>query len=169
MGHQLALLFADIVNITTAFNINSWRLIYKSILKMALVGKKAYPKATVKKVIKAHSGLNIKKNADISVRTGRRMRRVDRPRSTVTFGLHYPADLPELCPVYGDVRIPSIQSIVRLLLTTGCSLVKEAAIHSKQSGERSLAARSVKKVTRVWALMVMRYGQWLMSFFQRTH
>lgn len=31
------------------------------------------------------------------------------------------------------------------------SLVKEAAIHSKQSGERGLAARSVKKVTRVRA------------------
>lgn len=27
--------------------------------------------------------------------------------------------------------------------------MKEAAIHSKQSGERGLAARSVKKVTRV--------------------
>jgi hypothetical protein len=33
---------------------------------MAL-GKKAYPKATLKKVIKAHSGHNVKKNADITV------------------------------------------------------------------------------------------------------
>lgn len=33
---------------------------------MAL-GKKPYPKATVKKIIKAHSGQNIKKNADITV------------------------------------------------------------------------------------------------------
>lgn len=37
---------------------------------MAL-GKKAYPKATVKKIIKAHSGLNIKKNADVTVRLNR--------------------------------------------------------------------------------------------------
>lgn len=35
---------------------------------MALVGKKSYPKATVKKIIKAHSDLNIKKNADVTVR-----------------------------------------------------------------------------------------------------
>ncbi|KAL4727636.1 hypothetical protein ACLX1H_004320 [Fusarium chlamydosporum] len=60
---------------------------------MAL-GKKPYPKATVKKIIKAHSNHNIKKNADVTV------------------------------------------------------LVKEAAIQSKQSGERGLSARSVKKVTR---------------------
>lgn len=33
---------------------------------MAL-GKKAYPKATVKKIIKAHSDRNLKKNADVTV------------------------------------------------------------------------------------------------------
>lgn len=37
---------------------------------MAL-GKKPYPKATVKKIIKAHSNHNIKKNADVTVRPGR--------------------------------------------------------------------------------------------------
>ncbi|CAH0014578.1 unnamed protein product [Clonostachys rhizophaga] len=71
---------------------------------MALVGKKPYPKATVKKIIKAHSNLNIKKNADVTVY------------------LNYVLFME--------------------------SLVREAAIHSKQSGERALAARSVKKVTR---------------------
>ncbi|KAH7320199.1 hypothetical protein B0I35DRAFT_430843 [Stachybotrys elegans] len=70
---------------------------------MAL-GKKAYPKATVKKIIKAHSGTNIKKNADITV------------------FLNYV-----------------------LFMET---LVKEAAIQSKQSGDRSLSARSVRRVTR---------------------
>ena len=34
---------------------------------MAL-GKKAYPRATVKKIIKAHSNRNIKKNTDVTVR-----------------------------------------------------------------------------------------------------
>ncbi|QPC79869.1 hypothetical protein HYE68_010621 [Fusarium pseudograminearum] len=71
---------------------------------MAL-GKKPYPKATVKKIIKAHSNHNIKKNAD------------------VTIFLDY-----------------------ILFMET---LVKEAAIHSKQSGERGLSARSIKKVTRL--------------------
>jgi hypothetical protein len=33
---------------------------------MAL-GKKAYPKATVKKIIKAHSNHGLKKNADVTV------------------------------------------------------------------------------------------------------
>lgn len=33
---------------------------------MAL-GKKPYPKATVKKIIKAHSNHNLKKNADVTV------------------------------------------------------------------------------------------------------
>lgn len=37
---------------------------------MAL-GKKPYPKATVKKIIKAHSNHNIKKNADVTVRVDR--------------------------------------------------------------------------------------------------
>ncbi|KAI9904612.1 hypothetical protein N3K66_001141 [Trichothecium roseum] len=71
---------------------------------MALVGKKPYPKATIKKVIKAHSNLSLKKNADVTI--------------------------------YLDYL---------LFMDT---LVKEAAIHSKKSGERGLAARSVRKVVR---------------------
>lgn len=34
---------------------------------MAL-GKKAYPKATLKKIVKAHSNHTLKKNADVTVR-----------------------------------------------------------------------------------------------------
>ncbi|RDA87898.1 hypothetical protein CP532_1681 [Ophiocordyceps camponoti-leonardi (nom. inval.)] len=70
---------------------------------MAL-GKAPYPKATLKKTIKAHSSLNIKKNAD------------------VTIFLDYVLFMERL--------------------------VKEAAIHSKLSGEKALTARSVKRVTR---------------------
>ncbi|GAB0135937.1 hypothetical protein EsDP_00004257 [Epichloe bromicola] len=68
------------------------------------IGKKAYPRATVKKIIKAHSNMAIKKSAD------------------VTIFLNYV-----------------------LFMET---LVKEAAIYAKQSGERGLTARSVNKVTR---------------------
>ncbi|KAG5921312.1 hypothetical protein E4U31_002112 [Claviceps sp. LM219 group G6] len=68
------------------------------------MGKKAYPRATVKKVIKAHSNMTMSKNAD------------------VTIFLNYV-----------------------LFMET---LVKEAAIFAKQSGERGLTARSVNKVTR---------------------
>ncbi|KAG6016533.1 hypothetical protein E4U43_003572 [Claviceps pusilla] len=68
------------------------------------MGRKAYPRATIKKVIKAHSNMAMTKNAD------------------VTIFLNYV-----------------------LFMET---LVKEAAIYAKQSGERGLTARSVNKVTR---------------------
>ncbi|KAG9257690.1 uncharacterized protein F5Z01DRAFT_646753 [Emericellopsis atlantica] len=71
---------------------------------MAVAGKKAYPKATLKKIVKAHANLNLKKNAD------------------VTIYLNYV-----------------------LFMET---LVKEAAIDSKLYGDKKLASRSVKKVTR---------------------
>ncbi|KAL6885103.1 hypothetical protein HDV57DRAFT_516074 [Trichoderma longibrachiatum] len=65
-----------------------------------VAGKKPYPKATLKKIVKAHSGMNVRKNTDI------------------TIYLNY------------------------------VLLIKEAAIHAKQSGERGLTARSVRKATR---------------------
>lgn len=43
---------------------------------MAL-GKKPYPKATVKKIIKAHSNHNLKKNADVTVRLNVLMAAID--------------------------------------------------------------------------------------------
>ncbi|PHH70498.1 hypothetical protein CDD80_5963 [Ophiocordyceps camponoti-rufipedis] len=42
------------------------RSLHLPILKMAL-GKSTYPKATLKKIVKAHSGLNLKKNADVTI------------------------------------------------------------------------------------------------------
>ncbi|KAL6914443.1 hypothetical protein ACHAPO_005726 [Fusarium lateritium] len=88
---------------------------------MAL-GKKPYPKATVKKIIKAHSNHNIKKNADVTVRLARLM-----------------------IATVANVYLLQIFLDYILFMET---LVKEAAIHSKQSGERGLSARSIKKVTR---------------------
>ncbi|ODA82050.1 hypothetical protein RJ55_00555 [Drechmeria coniospora] len=70
---------------------------------MAL-GNKAYPRATVNKIVKAHSNLSVKKNASVTV----------------------------------------LLNYVLFMET----LVKEAAIDSKKSGEKVLAARSVKRVTR---------------------
>ncbi|TFA99359.1 hypothetical protein CCMA1212_008826 [Trichoderma ghanense] len=32
-----------------------------------VAGKKPYPKATLKKIVKAHSGMNVRKNTDITV------------------------------------------------------------------------------------------------------
>ncbi|KAF4447709.1 histone-like transcription factor (CBF/NF-Y) and archaeal histone domain-containing protein [Fusarium austroafricanum] len=88
---------------------------------MAL-GKKPYPKATVKKIIKAHSNHNLKKNADVTVCLDGLMIAID-----------------------ANVYLPQIFLNYVLFME---NLVKEAAIQSKQSGERGLSARSVKKVTR---------------------
>jgi hypothetical protein len=62
---------------------------------MAL-GKKPYPKATVKKIIKAHSNHNLKKNADVTVRLDVFMIAID---------ANVVLDLPQLRPIHGNVRI----------------------------------------------------------------
>lgn len=65
--------------------------------KMALVGKKPYPKATVKKIIKAHSDLSIKKNADVAVCRDASYQKQQ------TSAHRYPG-LSELCSFHGNVR-----------------------------------------------------------------
>ncbi|EJP67830.1 hypothetical protein NHJ13051_002894 [Beauveria bassiana] len=71
------------------------------------MGTKTYPKATLKKIIKAHSNHTLQRDADVSIY------------------LNYV-----------------------LFMERWYFLVKEAAIQSKQSGERGLTTRSVKKATR---------------------
>ncbi|KAI6091050.1 hypothetical protein F4821DRAFT_227361 [Hypoxylon rubiginosum] len=66
-------------------------------------GQKMYPRATVKKIVKAHSKCSVSKNADVMI----------------------------------------FLDYVLFMQT----LVKEAAIDAKQSGERGISARSVKKAT----------------------
>ncbi|KAF4628179.1 hypothetical protein G7Y89_g9971 [Cudoniella acicularis] len=70
-------------------------------------GQKLYPRATVKKIVKAHSKRNVTKNVDVLI------------------FLDY-----------------------ALFLQT---LMKEAGINAKQAGERGISAKSVKKVTEVFA------------------
>ncbi|KEZ46109.1 hypothetical protein SAPIO_CDS0962 [Scedosporium apiospermum] len=65
--------------------------------------QKSYPRGTVKKIVKAHSNLNISKNADVLI----------------------------------------FLDYVLFMQT----LVKEAAIESKQAGERGITPWSVKKAT----------------------
>lgn len=67
---------------------------------MAL-GKKAYPKATVKKIIKAHSNHNLKKNADVTV--GHPAAALVARSRDANVDV---ADLPRLRPVHGIVRHP---------------------------------------------------------------
>ncbi|EXM00876.1 hypothetical protein FOIG_07757 [Fusarium odoratissimum NRRL 54006] len=62
---------------------------------MAL-GKKPYPKATVKKIIKAHSNHNLKKNADVTVRLDVLM--IANAANVYLLVL----DLPRLRPIHGN-------------------------------------------------------------------
>ncbi|KAH9997678.1 hypothetical protein F4779DRAFT_606355 [Xylariaceae sp. FL0662B] len=66
-------------------------------------GQKMYPRATVKKIVKAHSNCNVSKNVDVMM----------------------------------------FLDYVLFMQT----LMKEAAIDSKQAGERGISAKSVKKAT----------------------
>ncbi|KAI3341382.1 hypothetical protein F4824DRAFT_496132 [Ustulina deusta] len=65
-------------------------------------GQKMYPRATVKKIVKAHSKCNVSKNVDVMV-----------------------------SPETAQVTVS----------------LKEAAIDSKQAGERNISAKSIRKVT----------------------
>lgn len=64
---------------------------------MAL-GKKPYPKATVKKIIKAHSNHNIKKNADVTVCLNSLV-------VAMFANVYFVLDLSRLHPVHGNVRL----------------------------------------------------------------
>ncbi|KAI0974710.1 hypothetical protein F4678DRAFT_470093 [Xylaria arbuscula] len=66
-------------------------------------GQKMYPRATVKKIVKAHSNCNVSKKVDVMI----------------------------------------FLDYVLFMQT----LVKEAAIDSKQAGERNISAKSVRKAT----------------------
>jgi hypothetical protein len=79
-----------------------------------------YPRAQVKKTIKAHTNRALSKNVDILI------------------FLSYTLFLQEcVCP-RRDVRRDAVLTV--------CRLVKEAAIKSKQAGERGVTAKSVRKV-----------------------
>lgn len=102
-------------------------------------GQKAYPRGTVKKIIKAHSNCNLSKNVDVMVSTV--LTRLERAADL-------PPDLSRLCAIHADVSHQCNRP--RNLRCLPCHrLVKEAAIESKKSGERGITARSVKKVTSV--------------------
>ncbi|KAK3899593.1 hypothetical protein C8A05DRAFT_46381 [Staphylotrichum tortipilum] len=84
--------------------------------------QKLYPRATVKKIVKAHSNCNVSKNADVMVSIP-------------------PTRRPIACS-FTDAAQMFLDYM--LFMQT---LMKEAAIEAKQGGERSITARSVKKVT----------------------
>jgi hypothetical protein len=112
-----------------------------------------YPRGTVKKIVKAHSNRQLSKNVDILVRQVRLSL-----RNPVTYKS---VDLPELRAFHARVCIsilphPRTEELDRHSLVrmgnndkglTVHRLINEASIKSKQSGERGISARSVRKVS----------------------
>lgn len=110
-------------------------------------GQKMYPRGTVKKIIKAHSNCSISKNVDVLVSSSCSSTRLRR-RALTLFPI---TDVPRLCRLPANVR-QTIHPSATFDRNTGLQLdrlVKEAAIESKQGGERGITARSVRKVTGV--------------------
>jgi hypothetical protein len=105
-------------------------------------GQKLYPRATLKKIVKAHSKKNVSKNVDVLVC-------LTRPRFDGV-DTDQPLDLPRLCALFANVC-----SHYPLWHYCGAStdiqtrLMKEASINAKQAGERGISAKNVKKVTEV--------------------
>ncbi|KAM3079012.1 hypothetical protein ACMFMF_003940 [Clarireedia jacksonii] len=84
--------------------------------------QKLYPRATLKKIVKAHSKRNLSKNVDVLVSINHAF-----PLHKVTYADDCVADISRLCPIPRN----------------------EAGINAKRAGERGISAKSVKKVTEV--------------------
>lgn len=153
-----------------------------------------YPRATVKRIVKAHSNRPLSKNADIMVNNQRASiyRPAQRRESPLIETTPF-TDLPRLHALHERVRKHQITPLVpRHLLSprptlhpfhkhafaglisrffsaidgsitqkeainsnigNDCNrLIREASIKSKQSGERGISARSVRKVREVSVL-----------------
>jgi hypothetical protein len=102
-------------------------------------GQKLYPRATVKKIVKAHSGCNVSKNVDVMVRLPTRL-----PHSPLTNFNRFFSTTCSSCK-----RKETKTNRVSVIKSNMSRLMKEATIEAKQGGERGVTARSVRKVTGV--------------------
>lgn len=110
-----------------------------------------YPRATVKKIVKAHSNCNVSKNADVTVSwASRAPRRVlyEPARADLVMWRHRCSSIISSSCRRAQTHVPPTLYTISMTETIE-RLVKEAGIESKQAGERGITARSVKKVTGV--------------------
>jgi hypothetical protein len=114
-------------------------------------GRKLYPRATVKKIVKAHSKCNVSKNVDVLVSSH------DASSAVISDELcRYSLTMQSSCrrmpPIQPELHVERTlraDSLGKLGLTMRIRLMKEATINAKQAGERGISAKSVKKVTEV--------------------
>ena len=113
--------------------------------------QKLYPRATVKKIVKAHSRRNLSKNVDVLVmlddaspeRTTKPLCRY----SSTTLSSYKRMPPVQVQPSLHRLQIAGLLEDMELIIPL--RLMKEATINAKQAGERGISAKSVKKVTEV--------------------
>ncbi|GES66646.1 histone-fold-domain-containing protein new1 [Aspergillus terreus] len=87
--------------------------------------QKLYPRATVKRIVKAHSNRNVSKNADILV-------------------------LPPQVWVMRDAELTQSSTASQIFLDYMLfmqELMREASIRSRKAGEKNISPNAVRKVT----------------------
>lgn len=116
-----------------------------------------YPRATVKKIVKAHSNCSVSKNADVTVSWAPKpSRRVFGPaRADITIWRHRCSSTTSSSCRRAHTQVPIMPYTIPMAEIIN-RLVKEAGIESKQAGERGITARSVKKATGVRSAIVCR-------------
>jgi hypothetical protein len=110
--------------------------------------QKLYPRGTVKRIVKAHAGRNISKNADVLVRALAQQTKINIKKKgkrliDVQIFLDYMLFMQEYDP--------SLYKLV-VVWTDDCvcdRLMREASIRARKAGEKGISARSVRRVTEV--------------------
>lgn len=117
-----------------------------------------YPRATVKKIVKAHSNCSVSKNADVTVSWAPKpFRRVffQPARADIAIWRHRCSSTTSSSCRRAHIEVPITPYTIPMAEIIN-RLVKEAGIESKQAGERGITARSVKKATGVRSAIVCR-------------
>jgi len=109
-----------------------------------------YPRATVKKIVKAHSKCNVSRNVDVMVSTRSVVVSRVLTRSTIDVDLNRSSLI-----IYFSCK-RALSQLIRATypneadpLICHSRLIKEATIESKQVGDRNISAKSIRKVTPV--------------------
>ena len=103
---------------------------------------RAFPRSTIRKIIKAHSSKSVGSSADALVRTVAPL--LDRAASDAAF-----ADLSRLPPLHPTVSFkPQSQLEIQPLIATD-RLMLNASKKARVSGEKRVNARDIRKVTLV--------------------
>lgn len=120
--------------------------------------QKLYPRGTVKRIVKAHAGRNISKNADVLVRPSILYLLLI---SNVLEDIQtdFAIDISRLHVIHARVRpIPDPTpyfttnpfSLYNLLTYSKINrLMREASIRSRKVGEKGISARNIRRVTEV--------------------